>query len=110
MKRTLNKLIMLRRRRSISQASLSQNMNISRGELSVIERGKRQLTFDRISKYVYAIIINESVNSKNKLTKKEINDLIEAVVSDFFEVFNKSLDDSIKFLIRKNISNDSSIL
>jgi hypothetical protein len=85
-------------------------MNISRGELSVIERGKRQLTFDRISKYVYAIMINESVNLENSLTEKEINDLIEAVLSDFLEVFHKSLDDSINFLVRNHLSNDSSIL
>lgn len=79
-------------------------MNISRGELSIIERGKRQLTFDKIGKYINAINIDDGLSSNEK------SDLIEAVLSDFIEVLTHSLPepDSINVSISKNVLNNKS--
>lgn len=55
MKKTLTTLIMLRNKRNITQSILAKEMNISRVELSVIERGKRKLNYERIKKYIKAM-------------------------------------------------------
>jgi len=99
MSNTIAELIYLRKSRNLNQEELGTKMGYSRGEVSVIERGKRPLDFARIASIVCALS-HKGIDGKGKeLNFTERARLLEAVISDFLnELENtKNVTDIIHF-------------
>ena len=83
MSNTIAELIYLRKSRNLNQEELGTKMGYSRGEVSVIERGKRPLDFARIASIVCALS-HKGIDGKGKeLNFTERARLLEAVIVIF---------------------------
>lgn len=90
---------MLRKERKITQAELATYMSISQHELSSIERGTRNLKFEKIGSYL------SGLNSSVSLSKMDWNRFIEAFISD--TIFKWIEGASFPIYIIRNIKNYS---